>query len=180
METARASSEAPVIVIMGAAVRGDGRPGPALVRRTRAALRLGERFPGAVFLPTGGAPGGGPAEADVMARLLVQAGVQPERIVRDDRACDTLESAVNCAAILRRLGATVVLVCTDRYHLPRCRLLFRLAGVTTTAEPVPRDLDTTAPLTRLFYGARELVALPIDACLFVLRRIRAARAGDRG
>jgi len=168
-----------VVVIMGAAVRGDGRPGPALVRRTRAALRLGERFPGAVFLPTGGAPGGGPAEADVMARLLVQGGVQPQRIVRDDRACDTLESVVNCAAILRRLGATAVLVCTDGYHLPRCRLLFRLAGVTTEAEPVPRDLDTTALLTRLFYGARELVALPLDACLFLLRRLRASRSDGR-
>jgi len=48
-------------------------------------------------------------------------------------------------------------------------VLFRLAGVATRAEPVPDDLDTAARLTRLSYAARELVALPLDVCLLLLR-----------
>jgi uncharacterized SAM-binding protein YcdF (DUF218 family) len=155
---------------MGAAVDCDGRPGPAVVRRTRAALRVGARYPDAIYLPTGGALGDGPAEADVMARLLVEGGVPADRIVRDDRALDTLQSVVNCTAIVGRLGATAVMVCSDGYHLPRCRVLFRLAGVATRAEPVPPDLDTTARLKRFSYAARELVALPLDVCLLLLRR----------
>jgi len=163
----------PVVVIMGAAVDRDGRPGAAVVRRTRAALRFGEQRPDTLYLPTGGARGGGPIEADVMARLLVDGGVHAEAIIVDDRAQDTLQSVVNCTDIIRRLGASCVVVCTDRYHLPRCRVLFRLAGVVTHAAPIPADLDTVGSLPRGFYWLRELIALPFDTLLLLCRQLRA-------
>lgn len=165
----------PIVVIMGAAVDRDGRPGAAVVRRTRAALRFGEQRPGALYLPTGGARGGGPIEADVMARLLMDGGVPAEAVIVDDRAQDTLQSVHNCTDIIRRLGATDVVVCTDRYHLPRCRVLFRLAGVATQAAPMPADLDTVGPLPRAFYWLRELIALPFDALLLIWSQLRRAK-----
>jgi len=157
---------------MGAAVGADGTPGPAVVRRTRAALRAGAALDDPVYIATGGARGGAPAEAEVIHRLLRARGVPDSRIVVEDQARDTLQSVVNCAQILRRLGATTVIVCTDRYHAVRCRTLFRLAGVATRAAPIPAALASLAGWRAPIYWLREAVTLPFDAALLLVHRLR--------
>jgi uncharacterized SAM-binding protein YcdF (DUF218 family) len=169
-----AAMKRPVLVILGAAVSPDGRPGPAVVRRVRTALRVGVSLRAPLYLPTGGPRQGGPAEAEVMAQLLSGAGVPRESIIVDARSLDTLQSVVNCVALIAPLDATDVIVCTDGYHLPRCRILFRLAGLETQAAPVAADLDTVSWPRRIFYWLREVVALPFDVILLLGRRYRHA------
>lgn len=157
---------------MGAAVGPDGTPGAAVLRRTQMALRVAAQLSVApIYLPTGGARPGAPPEAHVMRRLLRRAGVRPNQIIVEDRAEDTLQSVLHCAEIVRRLGADEVVVCTDAYHEPRCRALFRLAGISTRPAPCRSEASAGTVLESLREHAREALALPLDAVLLLASRV---------
>ena len=149
-----------VIVVFGAALRPDGTPSPALVRRVDTAVAAA-RDSDATLLVTGGAVTAPITEAAVMRDMLVAAGITPARIVLEEQARTTLGSVRLCAPILRQLAAARILVCSDDFHLPRCRWLMRLAGFKTEALPAP------TPLLRLWPRLREVIALPVDTlCWF--------------
>ncbi|GAC1337936.1 MAG: hypothetical protein NVSMB18_03570 [Acetobacteraceae bacterium] len=160
----------PVIIIFGAAVRPDGRPSGAMQARVEAALHCAERLPRVQFVPTGGQGRFGPPEAEVMAGLLRARGVPAERITLEPTGVNTIRSVLACARLL--VGQTgPVLVATSAYHMPRCVLLLRLAGVRArpcrvTAVPASAD-----PLKRWFWRLREVPAVPIDGGLLLLRRL---------
>ncbi len=59
-----------------------------------------------------------------------------------------------------------VRLASSGYHLPRCLLLLRLAGVRATACPPP-----PAPRWPWYWRLREALALPYDAVLMALRRV---------
>jgi len=136
------------------------------------ALRVGAQLEHPLYLPTGGALHGGPPEAHVIRRLLREAGVRPNRILVEDRAEDTLQSVLHCAEIIRRLDCEAVIVCTDRYHIARCRSLFRLAGIPTVAAPFLRAPAPAGMQRWLVSCVREAVALPFDALLLLAARVR--------
>ncbi|MCS6854293.1 MAG: YdcF family protein, partial [Elioraea sp.] len=115
------------IVVFGFPVRPDGRPTPTLLRRIAAAVVAARRHPEARLLVSGGPSRGGPAEAEAMRAALLRRGVAAGRIVADRGARDTLDT-VRAAARLIPRGASVLAV-TSRYHLPRCVVLLRLAGL---------------------------------------------------
>ncbi len=165
---------AAIIIIFGAAVLPDGSPSATLRSRVAAALRWAARLDDAVFLPTGGVGRHGPAEAVVMARLLREAGVAPERILIEPTARNTMASANACARMLRGHGGRVF-AASSLYHLPRCLMLLRLAGIHARACPPP---PASGSFTRRWYmRMRELAALPVDLVLgaIQLREARAAR-----
>ena len=118
------------IVIMGAAVTKEGAPSGAMRRRVRGAVRAARSLDGRVlFMPTGGVGRYGPSEAEVMQTLLEESGVAPDRIVLEDQAHDTLSSVENCAAIIDTIDPPPrIMVASDRYHVRRCVLLFRILG----------------------------------------------------
>ena len=127
-----------VIVVLGAAVREGGRPSPALQRRVEHAVQLLRDRPEAQVLFTGGVGGHPPSEAEVMARLALDAGIALDRITLEPRATDTGESARFCAALLvgREVGRLVLV--TDGYHQRRARLAFRRAGLKPhSSSPLP-------------------------------------------
>jgi len=160
-----------VIVIFGAAVRRDGTPSPTLRNRVEAAARLGERFACPLFIPTGGKGRYGAAEAVVMAQLLNQAGFPDSAIMTEETGTDTLSSVL----AVRRLVAAIhpagrIYAATSFYHLPRCLLLLRLAGVRARAcQPPPVPASTNRWL-RWYWRLRETPALPYDAAIMLLRR----------
>jgi uncharacterized SAM-binding protein YcdF (DUF218 family) len=159
------------VVIMGAAVRPDGRPSRALTERVAAALRWGEAQPlPPRYMPTGGVGRHGPAESAVMARLLAEAGVPAASILQEPTGTDTLSSVQAC---LRLLGGAPgpVLVATHRYHLPRTLLLFRLGGCKARAVPPPPGPAARASLSRWRWRLREIPALPYDALLMAWSRL---------
>lgn len=162
----------PAIVIFGAAVRADGRPSTALRLRVEAAARFGEvlraRGPAPFYVPTGGVGRFGPSEASVMASLLRASGVAAERIVLEETATNTISSARACARLLRARGhAGRVYAASSAYHLPRCVVLLRLAGLDVRACPPPRRAASTGFRRRWYWRLRELVALPVDAVLML-------------
>lgn len=155
--------EPAVIIIFGAAVLPDGSPSQTLRRRVEAALRWAATLDAPLFVPTGGVGRHGPAEATVMTRLLREAGVPATRILAEPTAHDTLASASACAILLCG-HAGPVFAATSGYHLPRCLMLLRLAGIRGARGcPPPRASGTLAQ--RWLARLREVAALPVDLAL---------------
>ena len=164
-------SDAPAIIIFGAGLRRDGTPTAALTHRIAAALAFGRGLPDVLYLPTGGVGRHGPSEARAMADAMRAAGIAAASIVLEETARDTFDSVLACRAILRRRGHRgAVYAATSAYHLPRCLVLLRLAGVQARAVP-PADVPAAPDWGRRWYWRlREVPALPWDVLLMLLRR----------
>jgi uncharacterized SAM-binding protein YcdF (DUF218 family) len=158
-----------VIIIFGAAVRPDGTPSATLQHRVEAAARFGRRFARPLFIPTGARGRYGDAEATVMARLLIETGFQPETIQEEGTGTDTLSSVRAVVRIVH--GRSPVYACTSAYHLPRCLVLLRLAGVSARGCPPPPVPASTSPWLRWYWRLREAPALPYDLLLMLWLRI---------
>jgi uncharacterized SAM-binding protein YcdF (DUF218 family) len=161
-----------IIVIFGAAVRPDGQPSTTLLHRVEAAAGFGARFTAPLFIPTGAVGRYGASEASVMARLLEARNVPPTRIKLEETGTDTLSSVRAVRQMLTELppGAPVY-AATSGFHLPRCVLLMRLAGVPARAAPPPPYPAAPQLLLRGYWWLREAAALPYDAILMLWLRL---------
>jgi uncharacterized SAM-binding protein YcdF (DUF218 family) len=163
---------APAIVIFGAAVRADGTPSTALRRRVEAAAAFGKSLPSGLYVPTGARGRHGPAEAEVMARLLEQLGVAESAILRETTGTDTLSSVRASLRLLAEHGHKgPVFAASSAYHLPRCVLLFRIAGCAARACPPHPGPASQRFCARWYWRLRELPALPYDAALVLALRL---------
>ena len=157
-------------MIMGAAVKPDGEPSGALRRRVEGALASGRSAIAPYYLVTGGQGKFGPPEADVMKRMLLQAGVAEDHILADRKSSDTLASVVECGALLKsRPFLYPVIVCTDTYHIPRCRWLFRMLGVSTEQRRMPSGREANGVFRWLYYYLREFCAILWDTFLLAIQ-----------
>src|SRR5438477_11435812 len=64
-----------------------------------------------------------------MRRAAIADGVPPTALLIDIVSRDTFENARETARLLSARGLRSVLLVSDRVHLPRAALLFRLAGL---------------------------------------------------
>lgn len=161
------------IVVFGAAVGPDGKASPALLARCRAAAALARQHPGARLLVSGGVGRFGPAESMLMRAALEADGILPDRIAEDATARDTLENVRGAAAMLRgradfEQGGQVLAV-SHRYHLPRCIVLLRLAGLPARWGAAADD-SAASWRAWLWQRLREVPALPWDVLLMLLGR----------
>jgi vancomycin permeability regulator SanA len=158
-------------VIMGAAVRPDGTPSGAMRRRVESALSLGGRSSESYYIVTGGRGKFGPPEAEVMESMLREAGVLANRIISDPKSYDTLSSVYECAALLgSRRYLHPIIICTDEYHVFRCRLLFRFLGIATEKRPMQSGKQANGVLRWTYYYAREALAILWDTFLLTNRQ----------
>jgi uncharacterized SAM-binding protein YcdF (DUF218 family) len=158
-------------VIFGAAVRPGGGPSGALRMRVEAALAFGRRQADPLYVPTGGVGTYPPAEAEVMARMLRADGVPEGRILIEDTGTDTVSSvrAVRRLLLAAEHGGRVY-AATSAYHLPRCVLLLRLAGLPAHACPPPPWPAATRWGKRWYWRLREVPAVPWDAAIVLWLR----------
>jgi len=145
-------------VVFGAAVRPDGTASPALARRAGYAAAAAEADPGVDLFLSGGVGTYPPSEAAVMADLLTGA-VSTERLILDELSVDTLQTVVAAAEHARAHGYAAILTCTDAYHQPRVRMLFRLMGF--ASRPVHLAARGSKQL-RVKMWLREGAAIPYD------------------
>lgn len=159
-----------LILLLGAAVRADGRPSAALARRIAAAARAAEVYPGAVVFCSGGVGRHGPSEASVMARDLVRLGVAPARLVLDEASLDTFQTAVATARYMRAERLVRCLVCTDSYHVLRARALMRMFGMQGGAWPARAGWRQMGAGPWVWMRLREMLATPYDLALAAMKR----------
>ena len=124
-----------------------------------------------LLLLSGGGSGPVP-EAEIMRRMALVRGVPDAAILIESGSRDTVENAWEAARLLRPRGGRKVLLVSDRAHLPRAALLFRLAGLR-----VAGWASVTPPPIRWEIGAavRECVALPRS----LVRALRRPGSADR-
>lgn len=153
---------------MGSAVLPDGRPGPAMRRRVKAALKLRDEFEDLIFIPSGGIVQNRPcSEAEAMRTLLIEAGVSSDNIFMEAESKNTLQNAFNSARIIRQFPATCnVIVCSDNYHIYRCRWLLYLMRIPTIYRPMPGASNEVGWMRWMYFCMREAAATPLQ--VFVL------------
>lgn len=110
------------IVVAGCAVGPDGRASRALRRRTELAVRHWRDGVAPRIVLTGGVGRHPPSEARAAADVCAELGVPTEALLLEEQSTSTEENARYAAALA---GRGRVLVVTDGYHAPRCRLIFR-------------------------------------------------------
>jgi uncharacterized SAM-binding protein YcdF (DUF218 family) len=161
-------SEADAIVVLGC------RGSTALKRRLGIGIRLFEAGAAPLLVLSGGGSGPLP-EAEIMRRAAIADGISETAMLVDTLSRNTLENAHETARLLSARGLGSVLLVSDRIHLPRAALLFRLAGLRVAGRAaVPARSLQGAASTAL----REIGALPWSLLRAGLRRLGRGEPGQ--
>lgn len=120
-----------------------------LVGRCETALRCLERYPKARLALTGGGTAWmnpGVTEAGAMADWFAVRGIDPERMLIEDRSLTTADNAVYTAALLRERFPEVrqLLLVSSDYHLPLGALLFEEKALLTEWEEGVKPFSVAA------------------------------------
>jgi uncharacterized SAM-binding protein YcdF (DUF218 family) len=148
-----------------------GCPAPGvLMRRIERGIRLYLQGAAPLLLLSGGGAGPVP-EAEIMQQIALSRGVPERALLVEPRSANTVENAFEAARLLRPRGVREVLLVSDRSHLPRAALLFRLAGlrVAGRAGVRPRSM-----LWEAGAAIRECLAFPGSLLAVLLHAGRAA------
>jgi uncharacterized SAM-binding protein YcdF (DUF218 family) len=139
------------------------------MRRLDRGIRLHREGAAPLLLLSGGGTGPVP-EAEIMHQIALARGVPERALLVERRSRNTVENAREAARLLRERGVREVLLVSDRSHLPRAALLFRLAGlrVAGRAGVPPQSL-----LWEMAAAIRECAALPGSLFRALLRARRA-------
>jgi uncharacterized SAM-binding protein YcdF (DUF218 family) len=133
----RAKPRADCAVVLGARVRDDGTPSPALCDRVDEGIRLLRSGRVAWLVMSGGrATSTRPSEAEIMRRRALDAGVPDDRILIDDESHNTAATARNVTRLMSERGLATALLVTHYFHEPRSRALFRREGARVEVAPV--------------------------------------------
>lgn len=119
-------------IVLGCAVDGD-KPSRMLQKRIDAAFEYLTENPQAACILSGGkGDGENLSEAEAMYQSLVEKGISPERLFKEDQSTTTAENMQFSKEILesKGLGDTVVLITTD-FHQFRAGLLAEKFGLST-------------------------------------------------
>ncbi len=150
------AAEADVIIALGAGLRRDGRPGPALTRRSQQAAALWREGFAPRVLCTGGQAENYPrTEASACREILLAQGLPTAAILLEERSRSTEENAIYSRQVLDELGLTSIVLVSDSYHMLRAGWLFRQRGFEPYVSPVPasrmrQPLDYPRALLREF------------------------------
>ncbi|RHW43332.1 YdcF family protein [Neobacillus notoginsengisoli] len=115
------------IVILGYALADDGTMREPLIERLRAGLAVANENPNSKIIVTGGVPKEGVTEADAMSDWLIANGVAEDRIIKENKATDTVENALFSTAILEKEGLKDVTLVTSASHMRRALTIFEEA-----------------------------------------------------
>ena len=113
---------ADAIVVLGC------RGSVGLMRRLDRGIGLFQQGAAPLLVLSGGGAGSVP-EAEIMRCIALDRGVPETALLVETGSRDTVGNARETAQLLRARGRRWVLLVSDRAHLPRAALLFRLAGL---------------------------------------------------
>ncbi len=145
-------------VVLGAGVNGTV-PSRALWARLNAALDFAREEPEAMLVLSGGQGSGEDiSETQCMYNWLTERGVDPSRLILEDRSTSTEENLTFSAEKLRELGVEPenVTIITAGYHICRAKLMAEDLGYTHVSA---RAAYTGYPVLELNYYLREIPAI---------------------
>jgi uncharacterized SAM-binding protein YcdF (DUF218 family) len=148
---------ADVIIVLGAGLRRDNQPGPALQRRSERAAALYREGYAPVVICTGGQTAGlTRSEADACRQVLEANGVPASAILLEARSRSTQENALYARELMQAQGWQDAVLVSDGYHLLRAQWIFSGVGVQVYPSPA-----ATRPRLSAYGQAilREIAAL---------------------
>ena len=145
-------------IVLGAMIRPDGSPSPALVRRVGHALTLARTGRVGHLLMSGGPVRHPVPEAHVMRDMALAAGILPDRVVVEDGSRNTIGNALLSRPLVEEREWRRLLIVTDACHMARALYIFRRLGL----KVCPAAVWPHEPPGREWYTAwlREAAALP--------------------
>ena len=126
-----AKSDAPYVIVLGAAVYGE-TPSISLKHRCDRAREHLKANPAAAAVLSGGqGQGEDISEAECMRRYLVNKGVQESRLLPEDRSTSTLENLTFSKQVIEDSGGDParVAIVSSAYHLYRARRMAASLGM---------------------------------------------------
>ena len=146
--------DADYLIVLGAAVHGD-TPSLSLVERLRAAKDYLDAHPTAVAIVSGGQGSGeNMSEAQAMYDWLRKSGINPDRIIKEDKAASTYENLKFSREIIGSLtdkSDPAIAVVSSEYHLCRAKLIAKSLDMDVHTVPA----HTTYFTVQLNYFIRE-------------------------
>lgn len=121
--------EADVAVVLGNTVNPNGSPSRRLAARLDTAVEFYHRGLFKNIIVSGGLGREGFDEAVVMKNYLMRQGVPQDKIIVDSLGVTTAATAENTAAIAKEHHWSSVLVISQYFHIPRCRLALSRVGI---------------------------------------------------
>lgn len=157
IETAEPSD---AIVVLGAGLSRNGRPGWALTRRSNHAAELWHQGLADTIICTGGiADNQSRSEAEGCLEVLVRNGVPPSAVLLEPNSRSTEENAIFTQEILQQNNLNSLIIVSDGYHLFRANYIFETLGIDNiTLSPVSSSLIRGYP-TYETSVIREVLAL---------------------
>ena len=141
-------------VILGNKVESSGLPSPRLKSRLDKGLELYANGFVKYIIVSGGKGVEGYDEARVMHKYLLANNVPENSIIEDSEGMNSHMTAVNSKKIMKVKGFESVIIVSQYYHLSRCKLAFRKAGIDNprSAHPDFFELRDAYSLIREFFG----------------------------
>ncbi|MBQ6267539.1 MAG: YdcF family protein [Clostridia bacterium] len=133
------------LLILGGDILGEDTPSPQLQARMERAAAYLKAHPQTVAVPCGGnfRPAQRVSEAEVIARYLIAQGIDPARLLPEDRSTTTYENFQYSLPLIRQHSgkepsALRIGFLTSSYHMHRAACIAARRGL-------PRPLRVTAP-----------------------------------
>lgn len=123
---AKGSKDLDYVIVLGAQVRGDV-PSKALMRRIQKAEEYLKENPGTIAVLSGGKGNGeNTSEAQAMYDCLVEAGIEKERLIKEDKSTSTVENLEFSAALIGKSGRIGII--SQNFHIYRALKLAEHQG----------------------------------------------------
>ena len=134
------------MIVLGFQLNADGSMKDELIERLTVAKASAEKYPNALIVCTGGGTASGnpeATEAGEMAKWLTGNGVDPQRVIVEDRSLTTAQNAIYTYRILTEQYPQVkqLAIISSDYHIATGMLLFG-AEATLQAEEAGKETMT--------------------------------------
>jgi uncharacterized SAM-binding protein YcdF (DUF218 family) len=151
------------IIVVGGTDLSRWTPDGNSALRVRATADLAKQFPSAKIIYSGG--GSTPSEAEQGRTILIQLGIEPNRIVVETQSRSTAENARFSRELVHLKGPDRWVLVTSAFHMPRAIGSFRAAGFSVEAYPVDFRCGTQSDFSNNFsslkVALREYLALAV-------------------
>ena len=115
------SENADYLIVLGCKL-DDNKPVKELINRIDTAVSYLKKNPECMVIVSGGITEGNTvSEAEVMHDLLIEKGIEPERIIKEEQAKDTYENFYYARKLLDTNKK--ICFCSSDYHIFRSRLM---------------------------------------------------------
>ncbi|MBA7844780.1 YdcF family protein [Klebsiella sp. RHBSTW-00484] len=116
------------IVTLGFALEENGNMATTLIDRLNKTLEVAKALPEAKIIVTGGVPKNNKNEGVEMKRWLTEKGIDPDRIIDENYARDTVENMIYSRYIVNELQIKNIVLISSGTHVRRGKAILEVLG----------------------------------------------------